>query len=574
VSNRDFDVKILSLQTDKENFKPYTGDINVSIIATPDYVDGDDEGNQLLCNQATPLNIPQTIHFTREFQKDVTITNITGAIKNASFQVIYNLESPTPQYACSRDVFAIRPEKFVLEPSTSEDIELLSAGVDHNTTLKALQYNSSSATSGYNLAYVGSDDFNVSVNKYNPDGSINNSLHGTFTFAANNFNVVNGVSTDSSGNHEVVALTYDDIGKIAIHIQDTTWAQVDIDNEDTAEDCSGAYICGDINATFIPDHFSLENVAINNSGSNYTYFSNDLNISAAFSLTISAKNAQDATTQNFDSGSWENPLTVTYEVTAETGLTLNKNEISSPLKLGFANGSYTLSNTETNSSKKLMFNYNRAVSTSYNPLLKSGSDMNLTMSSQFDSSSGATKVLTRSSLADNNATFVFARSHAPRQRFTGDTAETSIYFEVYCYTTDTRGKVCKKELLPNGLNSKQTDDPRWFINTQHTSATQGTQGVITQKNGSGDITQDSVGTISNGEVKVTLKYDGTNYPYKATMEMNSSTWLIYNKYDASATTNEFEVEFGATDSAWAGAHETNTTTTNSASSKTNRRLMW
>jgi hypothetical protein len=58
------------------------------------------------------------------------------------------------------------------------------------------------------------------------------------------------------------------------------------------------------------------------------------------------------------------------------------------------------------------------------------------------------------------------------------------------------------------------------------------------------------------------------------MEMNSSSWLIYNKYDATKTTNDFEVEFSASDAAWAGQHETNTTTTNSASQNTNRRLMW
>ena len=58
------------------------------------------------------------------------------------------------------------------------------------------------------------------------------------------------------------------------------------------------------------------------------------------------------------------------------------------------------------------------------------------------------------------------------------------------------------------------------------------------------------------------------------MENNASGWLIYNKYNPNATTNEFEVEFVKPGGSWAGKHETNTSTDSNASNKTNRRLMW
>ncbi|QOP44295.1 hypothetical protein FJR45_10215 [Sulfurimonas sediminis] len=163
----------------------------------------------------------------------------------------------------------------------------------------------------------------------------------------------------------------------------------------------------------------------------------------------------------------------------------------------------------------------------------------------------------------------YGRTHAPRQTIVDTDGNISLFYEIYCYGND-----CNKTLLPNGTNSNSTDDPRWFINTQHTAPQDGTPGTITQKNSAGAVT---VGTLTNntGITLVPLTYDGTKgYPYKTTMENNASSWLIYNKYNANATKNEFQVEFVSSNTDWAGVHETNTTTLNNASDTTSRRLMW
>jgi hypothetical protein len=57
------------------------------------------------------------------------------------------------------------------------------------------------------------------------------------------------------------------------------------------------------------------------------------------------------------------------------------------------------------------------------------------------------------------------------------------------------------------------------------------------------------------------------------MENNASNWLIYNKYDANDTKNEFVVEF-VNDGNWTGENETSVTTKNRSSIITNRRSMW
>ena len=58
------------------------------------------------------------------------------------------------------------------------------------------------------------------------------------------------------------------------------------------------------------------------------------------------------------------------------------------------------------------------------------------------------------------------------------------------------------------------------------------------------------------------------------MEINASNWLIYNKDDASALVNQFPVEFEKAGTGWSGEHETNTTTIDTGTVKTNRRSMW
>ena len=174
-----------------------------------------------------------------------------------------------------------------------------------------------------------------------------------------------------------------------------------------------------------------------------------------------------------------------------------------------------------------------------------------------------------------NIKHYYGRTHSPRYRFVGPTGNAFIYYEVYC-----NGTGCNKTLLQNradgqsGLNSRVIDDPRWFINELHTVADYGNPGNVTQKDAT-RITSGALDFNTTGQTAAPLTYDETRgYPYKATMENNSSRWLIYNRFDADDNTTEFEVEFVNSNRNWAGARETTNTTDDTAASKTNRRSMW
>ncbi|MCF6330365.1 MAG: hypothetical protein L3I99_02305 [Sulfurimonas sp.] len=176
--------------------------------------------------------------------------------------------------------------------------------------------------------------------------------------------------------------------------------------------------------------------------------------------------------------------------------------------------------------------------------------------------------------------YLYARSHATRNRFSAPLDQNaSIYYEVYCDGT-IAGNTCDKDLLPNGIDSNTTDDPRWFVNENHTS-NYGNAGNVNQKGyavNNGFVTQDGAPTSAptgNHQDKVVLDYNSAKgFPYKTTMQMESSKWLIYNKYNINATKNEFKVEYASDASLWGGKTETDSTTIEGGADSTNRRFMW
>ncbi|NPA65539.1 MAG: hypothetical protein GXO11_01520 [Epsilonproteobacteria bacterium] len=170
---------------------------------------------------------------------------------------------------------------------------------------------------------------------------------------------------------------------------------------------------------------------------------------------------------------------------------------------------------------------------------------------------------------NDTVTFLYAKVHAPRTITKTDDVDVPIYYETYCY-----GVGCDKTLLPNGTTSINSDDPRWWINTNHNSSA-GTAGTITQKGGTYVTVQTGKAPTGNHPDKVGLHYDASKgYPYKATMKMVPDNWLIYNKYNPNATSNDFEVEFYGPGGDWAGKYESNTATDANASNRTSRRLIW
>ena len=257
--------------------------------------------------------------------------------------------------------------------------------------------------------------------------------------------------------------------------------------------------------------------------------------------------------------------------------TLDMNDSNTTLTIGIATPTtYFTKSLKGTLSTILNLNYERNISNAINPkaITFSKYDVNCSTPTEctFFADLKPDKKSEGSLLIDNNAgangtiLYYYARNHSPRYRFSSKNGTAFIYYEVFC-----NGTGCDKTLLQDSTTSKTTDDPRWFINTQHNNGF-GSANSITQKNNTVVSGTDATG---NHQDSSSISYNETRgYPYKTTMETNSSNWLIYNKYNANATRNSFEVEFTKEDSKWAGIHETNSSTKKRASSQTNRRSMW
>ncbi len=494
------------------------------------------------------------------------IVNTASCIPGSTCPTTYcSNSSGTPCYATSnsKDTFAIRPNRFTIIKSDGGNINSVTsaANLDLNFTAEDI---SGATTSGYTTAPT----LNITTTYYENNTTVDTTgnMVGTSTIAAPNF--TNGFASNASAQ-------FDDVGKITLHFEDRNWAAVD-NGDGTPQNCSanGAYICGDLNTTFIPASFTFDTITIKNAHNGvFTYLSNDINNSsdmfAAMDITMSARNALNGVTKNYSSGLWEEDMNITIANSTPNTPTLVTKDINSSIKLGFTNGTKTITWNESNNAKQLRFNFARTTNTPLNPIKVNLGELSLNATASYP-----TGAVTGNATATNTVTFLYARSHAPRQRFNTSNAVDLIYFETYCYGTDANGNTCHKTLLPNSIASKYTDDPRWFVNTLHTPIG-GVIGTLSQIGTS--KTTIGATTTTGGITHLPITYKGTYYPYKVTFKDNASSWLIYDEYSSvasPATSNRFEVEFVNSASSWAGAGENSASTSSSGASKTNRRIMW
>ena len=390
----------------------------------------------------------------------------------------------------------------------------------------------------------------------------------------------------------------------------------DINSTHTNTETGTVY--NDYNVTFHPFKFDLYTLGLEMNASvgltpnpitptSYVYMadmSKDQNMSYHLSGYIRASGYYDSNLSNFVGECYAKPIdiNITKAIDINNTLayqyrfnTLNVNDINisttsgdlnnttGPVQIYLSEGNFTDLNGSINSNLNL--NFFREVNSSKNPRVVNfgtyrvdckNADVNCTFNADLIPNKTTNGTLT----LDHNITHNYGRTHAQRHRFVGPTGSAFIYYEAFCNGTDTNGISCNKVLLPNGVDSNSTNDPRWFKNTSHVQASYGIAGNINQKGfaiGAGHIDTSPSGTLdetTTGRSIAALTYDvSQGYPYIKTMENNASNWLIYNKYDANDTKNEFVVEF-VNDGNWTGENETSVTTKNRSSIITNRRSMW
>lgn len=385
---------------------------------------------------------------------------------------------PTVQQklAISWDNFAIRPDRLLINSSHIDMPNLLRSAEDYNATINAYNYNTTINTQDYNVTDANST-YSMTTTKYMKNNDINASMAGISTFAANGFDMANGLSVKFgiTGN-EVAGLAFSDVGKVNIRMEDRVWSAVDIKFNDTLGDCSvtGAYICGDTNVTFIPHHFDFNELNITNNNGNpgsFTYIANEVGqMGGRIHTQMRALNKIGNVTQNFASSPmWENNVTVVPVVTKSTYLYPDANETNIiNLPIGFAIGVKTLVWNESNASQYLRFNFRRDVNQTVDPFDVNGSDLNISMTSHYiDGSNDANITGSRLSTvapAFGSSKFVYGRIIPRDIRIFGAGIPFTAngWYEVY------NTPVINTLSLPSSRN-----DAVWYVNVPHSDAVNG-----------------------------------------------------------------------------------------------------
>ena len=561
VVNQQFSVDLLSLNTDNITPVNSSKDVNLSIVELPS------DGN---CNNATSLQtITPTVALTGLKLKTIDITP-TKASKNAVFKMVTNTVS-----LCSRDRFTIRPAGFSMDTNVTSP---LIGNKQYILTATANQSGSTSASTGYNQTIDNTTSKNTTTQLVLPSGcGLSNPVQNISTALPFSDGAVSAI------------IVYPNVGDVNLTINDSDWTFIDSNN--SKGDCIvnstsntpvngkvGCLINGKKTLNFIPQAFNTS-LAIANNSAGFTYISKDSNVSAPLTINTTAILNGGGTATNYTKNCFAKDINTTISLmnnqTLSWGTSQSRvkffDDLNTTSRLRSQTGSQAIfSSSEgnfTNGATALTFkvNFDRNVSIPDNPFNIAKNDFNIT--SIIDTSGTTGNDFSRT--ANMNATFVYGRTHAPRYRYSGSSGPAQIYYETYC------DKDGNKTMLPSG-SIGSSDSVGWYLNPQHNVSTDGNITTITDKNGL-HVSHSTPTNISGG-LTTTLTYDqAKGYPYKTTMQVTPSSWLIYDQYNASETTNDFEVEFYGSSNNWTGktpAGVNQTTTDSKVAPVTSKRILW
>jgi hypothetical protein len=456
--------------------------------------------------------------------------------------------------------FAVRPNKFDFTITGTAPYK---AGKPYDITFYAKDYNNNAA-----------QDYNVSA-PFTYAETKTGCLTGDYNTSITSVPLTNGSAT--------LNLAYSEAGVINVKMEETSGSEFAvIDASDTSD--TQRYITPyDQNWTYTPDHFYLASSTFTNyQNGNFTYISDNLNMFSELNVTIVAQKLDNNTTKNYNSACYAkatdynisyDSLTI-YPADSLTKIKFTETNTSTTgsslinTKLTINDVNKTIFGTDNNGTGKLHFklNFDRNITKPSNPLKLTFRDLNVT---DEDTIKGSSDI-------NQSALFYYGRVYSTDYRAPTD-INTTIRYEVYC-------KDCNKTAI--GITGTQSPlSLYWYQNPLHVIADGNVTAFSSATTGAKatTIANSTVSTINaNTGSDTTHTLTNANAPYKDIIQMTPSTWLLYNLSNATATTNDFNVEFIRSGN-WSGAgnvdrndnsHATGAFTNDTNITRTNRKMNW
>ena len=525
------------------------------------------------------------------------------------------------------DHFSVRPTHFVVDKGSNSNF--IKSGNEHNITLTAYSGNKA-RSKNYN---AGLSTIKVDSSGKQRNGILDKALGELNIMGTSLAMIAEGISSlnaDGSGKHDVLGVTFNNVGDVEFAMIDKTWANVDnLYGDDTPKRCMtiseinkiqaynsrntgvkepfSSWICTEKNTTitFIPDHFEIADGSIqNHNNGDFTYISNDLNMSSNINLTIMAKNKAGDTTSNFtdDINLYENPVSVVLNIKKihPEGDNIIKVDIPKERKLGFKGGSYKIKSAD----KILAFNYERFNNKPINPFDVNGTegstseaDISVDIKSTYSSS---VVIEGEGNITKGSATFFYAKTK-PSKFFYQDIEEkevnTPVSIYIYCDPSIDKKGCTYQDIIDDTLG--RSDEFNWYKALKHDYSNSDGDIVIKKHilssalgvksyglmEGSGkpiidpkDIDIDNDGIQENVVIK---RGNNAKPPMTVAIELETDnslnktdSWLLYN--EASATEKPdpfFKVRF-IDNYSWAGVGKEGTVIDRESSGSSSKRLNW
>ncbi|WP_333803761.1 LamG-like jellyroll fold domain-containing protein [Sulfurospirillum sp.] len=495
-------------------------------------------------------------------------TTIPGAYKNVRVQFGKKSGSSYTDLNCSSDNFAIRPNNF---NSTITANQTFIADKNTSITFQANQYGGTGATN-YNETANTSFKVDVDISDSTKTCTVNSiQFSPTIGFT-------NGVTSSSQ-------YSLPNVGDYTVSIHEIPGAEfalVDLADTPDAQRYITPY---SQTITVVPSTFLITG-AFSNGSNGFTYLSNfeqfttspNRDISAPLDLNISARSATNALLSNYTALCYAKDANLTLS-TNTIGTTLtNLSKFLWYEKKHDLNGTVTLANSSSYRiplSKALFDSTTRGMAeTNYLINFDRNSTkpvqpfrftiQNLT-TNDADLASGAVTL-------NQNATFYYGRVYSTDYRETSPIPAT-IRYEVYCANCNATGF--------NAIGMQSPLSISWYQNPLHTNTTFGNVSQF-GKIGTTTIANPNTSTINAQGFDTSHPLTNATAPYVDRILMTPSAWLIFNPFNANATTNDFNVEFTRAGN-WSGAgnvdrndtsHTTGAFTNDTNITRSNRKMNW
>jgi len=527
IANKSFNIQILSLDNDYTTLTNFNGDVEVDLIPTPNFAPTDtDTIKESKCELAPTLQsvdvsfnnedrktisfiypkVNQNVTFRitsfdytgcnyetgfqarircmfRHYQDTVSecaneciyITSNTGA-RNCMRCMLKNRNIPKAT-TCARNNFAIRPDHFII---SANGINRADNNISF-VTIKSVDFTGNIATD-YN---VSSNDLNLSAIDLNPSCSSEDVDY--------DFEFKNGIAY-------INYIKYPEVGNIQLKLSEKLSKEYAIvDQNDTTQSQRLISISSSNPFRVLPDHFAIYNInSYNFNTASFTYLSNDLNMSAIFSATIEAQNANNQITHNYSQNCYAKNIDINISHIASTPIIGINNVLtqysSTPknLPISFQLNDQNFTNGQAN--LNLNINFDRKPSVVVNPFNFTLQNINIV---DQNGTIGATAL-------SNSFYFVYGKI-APKDTVTiKNQADLYIPFVIY-----------------NGN--------KWVTNIAHNNKIYGdVNNTYSTSNISVSLNENA---IIHGEQNITMIPNTTNRPYKVKLHLNIPTWLWYSPYN-------------------------------------------